>query len=116
MDRVLEISPPRRASARRAKRYVFDSFIKIIMENTVYLLLSKKDLKTYVGSTDNIERRFSEHESGKVQSTKNRRPLVLIYKEVFPSLLEARIREIYLKTRRGRRELKIIFKKLNLNN
>ncbi|MGW8185576.1 MAG: GIY-YIG nuclease family protein [Candidatus Moraniibacteriota bacterium] len=86
------------------------------MENTVYLLLSKKDLRTYVGSTDNIERRFQEHMSGKVHSTKNRRPLELIYQEKFPSLSEARVREKYLKTKMGRKELKIIFEKLNLNN
>lgn len=86
------------------------------MENTVYLLLSKKDLKTYVGSTDNIERRFQEHISGKVKSTKNRRPLELIYQEKFSSLSEARLREKYLKTKKGRKELKIIFEKLNLNN
>ena len=85
------------------------------MENTVYLLLSRKDLKTYVGSTDNIERRFEEHTSGKVKSTKNRRPLELVYQEKFASLSEARLRERYFKTKKGRRELKIIFEKLNLN-
>jgi len=82
------------------------------MNATVYLLLSKKDLKTYVGSTDNIERRFAEHNNGKVTSTKNRRPLELIYQEKFSTLTEARAREKYLKTRKGRKELKIIFEKL----
>jgi len=86
------------------------------MKNAVYLLLSKKDLKTYIGSTNNIDRRFQEHNSGKVRSTKNRRPLELIYKEAFSTLGEARMREKYLKTKGGRRELKIIFEKLNLNN
>ncbi|EKE20490.1 MAG: hypothetical protein ACD_7C00555G0002 [uncultured bacterium] len=85
------------------------------MNSIVYLLLSKKDFKTYVGSTDNIERRFQEHTSGKVKSTKNRRPLEIVYQETFSSLLEARIREKHLKTKKGRRELKIIFEKLNLN-
>lgn len=86
------------------------------MENIVYLLLSRKDLKTYVGSTDNIERRFQEHNCGKVKSTKDRRPLELIYQEKFTTLTEARVREKYFKTKKGRRELRIIFEKLNLNN
>lgn len=80
----------------------------------VYLLLSKKDKRTYIGSTDNLDRRLAEHNSGKTLSTKNRRPLILIYKEEFETLLGARARERYLKTRRGRNELKEIFKKLTI--
>jgi putative endonuclease len=84
------------------------------MKNFVYLLLSEKDHKTYVGSTDNINRRVAEHNSGKNSSTRNRRPLKLLYKEEFDSLLEARNRERYLKTRKGRKELKVIFENLNI--
>ena len=82
------------------------------MKNVVYLLLSHKDNRTYIGSTDNIERRVAEHNSGKNTSTKNRRPLKLIYIEEFDTLIDARNRERYLKTRRGRKDLKIIFEKL----
>jgi putative endonuclease len=78
----------------------------------VYLLLSDKDKRTYIGSTDNLERRFAEHNNGKTPSTKNRRPLKLIYKEEFETLPDARAREKYLKTRKGRSELKLIFDKL----
>jgi putative endonuclease len=85
------------------------------MQNSVYLLLSEKDYKTYIGSTNNLERRFQEHNLGEVSSTKNRRPLKLIYSENFNNLSEARIREKHLKTRKGRKELKIIFEKLDLN-
>jgi putative endonuclease len=80
----------------------------------VYLLLSEKDKKTYIGSTDNLDRRITEHNNGKTTSTKNRRPLRLIYKEEFKTLLDARTREKYLKTRRGRNELKEIYKELNI--
>lgn len=79
---------------------------------TTYLLLSLKDNKTYVGSTDNLERRLKEHFDGKNRSTKNRRPLKLIYTENFKSLTEARTRERFLKSRVGRKELKTIFEKL----
>ena len=79
----------------------------------VYLLQSHKDNRTYLGSTDNIVRRMEEHKHGKCQSTKNRRPLKLIYFEEYDTLAEARKREKYLKTRHGRRELKKIFENLN---
>lgn len=74
----------------------------------IYLLLSKKDKKSYLGSTNDLDKRLNEHETGKCKSTKNRRPLKLIYSEKFKTLEKARIRENYLKTRKGRKELKII--------
>ncbi len=79
----------------------------------VYLLLSLKDNRTYLGSTNNLAKRLKEHEYGKCKSTKNRRPLKLIYEEEYDTLKEARKREKYLKTRQGRRELKKIFDNLN---
>ena len=86
------------------------------MKNVVYLLLSEKDKRTYLGSTDNIERRITEHNQGKTPSTKNRRPLQLIYQEEFDTLIEARNREHYLKTREGRVDLKEIFKQINIGD
>jgi putative endonuclease len=48
----------------------------------VYLLKSERDEKFYIGCTDSIERRLSEHNSGRTKSTKNRRPFLLVgYKE-----------------------------------
>ena len=44
-----------------------------------YVLLSKKDNKFYTGYTKNLNLRFKQHCEGQVQSTKNRRPLKLIY-------------------------------------
>ena len=86
------------------------------MKSFVYLLFSEKDHRTYVGSSDNLERRIVEHNNGKTASTRNRRPLKLIYKEEFETLIESRTREKYLKTRKGRRELKEIFKKINIGS
>jgi len=79
----------------------------------VYLLLSLKDKRSYLGSTSNLPKRLKEHERGECKSTRNRRPFKLIYQEEFDTLIEARRRERYLKTRSGRRELKKIFDKLN---
>ena len=80
----------------------------------VYLLVSEKDEKSYVGSTNNLEKRFSEHRLGLCKATKYRRPLRLVYQEEFSDLISARTREKFLKTRSGRRELKSIFQKLNI--
>ena len=63
----------------------------------VYILRSKKDKKLYTGSTNNLVKRFKEHNSGKVHSTKSRRPLELIYYEAYKSEKDARAREHNLK-------------------
>jgi len=69
---------------------------------TVYILQSEKDNKRYIGFTENLERRLDEHKSGKVKSTKNRRPLTLIYKEEYPSKSEAMLREKEIKSKKGK--------------
>jgi putative endonuclease len=73
-----------------------------------YILLSEKDHERYAGSTNNLSRRLDEHNQGKVQSTKNRRPLKLIYFEEYQTEKEARCREKYFKTHKGYNELKKI--------
>ena len=64
---------------------------------TFYVLYSKKDNRLYLGSTKNFERRFNEHCSGLVVSTKNRRLLKLVYREEWPTKKEAMERERYFK-------------------
>ncbi|OGF44785.1 MAG: hypothetical protein A2452_08925 [Candidatus Firestonebacteria bacterium RIFOXYC2_FULL_39_67] len=73
---------------------------------TVYVLLSKKDGKTYTGCTNNIERRISDHNNGKEIATKGRKPFIMIYSETYPDLSSARKREIYLKTGKGKEFIK----------
>jgi len=68
----------------------------------VYVLLSEKDGKKYTGYTKNLSLRFEAHNSGKVPSTKNRRPLKLIYFEGCLSQDDALRREKYLKTHYGK--------------
>jgi putative endonuclease len=69
----------------------------------VYVLLSEKDHKFYVGITGDIKKRLEEHNSGKVSTTKNRRPLKLIYWEGCLNQQDAAKREKYLKTTWGKR-------------
>ena len=72
----------------------------------VYVLLSKKDNKLYTGYTKNLKLRFEQHCKGLVESTKNRRPLELIYYEVCLNQQDATRREKYLKTHYGKMYLK----------
>ena len=67
-----------------------------------YVLLSQKDGKCYTGFTTDLERRFEEHSKGKVKSTKDRRPLVLIYYEACLTQEDATHREKYLKSFHGK--------------
>lgn len=71
-----------------------------------YVLKSLKDNKLYVGYTGSLEKRINEHQSGKVEATKNRLPMELVYYEVCTSEQKAIKREKYFKTGFGRRFLK----------
>ena len=63
----------------------------------VYVLFSKKDSKLYIGLTNNLKRRYKEHQQGLVISTKNRLPLNLVYYETYTSKKDAAEREQKLK-------------------
>lgn len=65
----------------------------------VYILGSLKDRDLYVGSTNDLKKRFKEHNSGKVLSTKTRTPFALLYYEAYKNEDEARHRESSLKLR-----------------
>jgi len=67
-----------------------------------YVLRSKADNKNYVGFTSNLMQRFEAHNKGRVESTRNRRPLELIYFEGCLSKDDAIRREKYLKTHYGK--------------
>jgi putative endonuclease len=77
----------------------------------VYVLQSLKDQRTYVGYSDNVERRIEEHNSGRSKATKHRRPFKLLFIEKFRTAAEAKQREKYWKSGGGRRKLKIYFSK-----
>ena len=72
----------------------------------VYVLRSFKDKELYVGRTGDLKERLSEHSRGRVESTKDRRPLKLIYYETGNNIKDAVHRENYLKTSWGKRYLK----------
>ena len=82
----------------------------------VYVLFSRKDKGLYTGFTDNLKRRIKEHNQGLVASTKNRRPLELIYFEGYKNKSSAQKREGYLKIGWGRNYLKKILDNYYKNN
>ena len=83
------------------------------MNPVVYILESKKNNRYYIGSTNDIDRRFQQHNKGLVVSTKNIRPLEL--KAVLPcaTIDEARIYEHRLKDYKSRKIIeKVVISKI----
>ena len=71
-----------------------------------YVLQSLNDKKFYIGFTQDLKLRFNQHQNGMVESTKNRRPLKLIYYEASLDRCDALKREKYFKTHHGRMFIK----------
>jgi putative endonuclease len=63
----------------------------------VYILRSETTKRFYIGSTDDLERRLSEHLRGHSPATRGRGPWKLVYKEQFDTVIEARRREYEIK-------------------
>lgn len=76
----------------------------------VYILESLKDNRLYIGYTNSIRRRVGDHNLGKVQATRFRRPFKLIYYEAYINQQDATEREKYFKTGWGRTHLKKVLK------
>ena len=72
----------------------------------VYVLKSYKDTKAYIGHTNDLRRRFLEHQNHLVGSTKSRGPFKLLYYEASHIEKDAIKREKALKTGFGRAYLK----------
>jgi len=73
-------------------------------------ILECSDKSLYVGCTNNLERRLSQHNNSKYGAhyTKIRRPVVLKYKEFFETLKDARKRESEIKGWRREKKLGLI--------
>jgi putative endonuclease len=73
-----------------------------------YVLKSEKDGQFYIGHTDNLERRFAEHNCGKVRSTKHRVPFQLFHYECCNTRSDARWQERKWKSAWGHKQLENI--------
>ena len=72
----------------------------------VYIISSKVRNYVYVGLSDNVKRRFLQHQKGSNKTTKPYKPFDLIYVEGFNTRIEARKREKYLKSGVGKEWIK----------
>ncbi|TAL62357.1 MAG: GIY-YIG nuclease family protein [Bacteroidetes bacterium] len=71
-----------------------------------YVLRSIPFGNLYKGFCSNLDKRLSEHNSGKTKSTKPFRPWEIVYFEHLDSVDEAVSREKFFKTSAGRKYLK----------
>ncbi len=71
-----------------------------------YVLQSQKSGNFYTGYSSDLRKRFKEHNENKIGYTKRRGPYNLIYYEACINEFDARSRELYLKTGKGKRYLK----------
>ena len=76
----------------------------------VYILKSIENGRLYTGFSENLRQRIRQHQSKAVHTTKRMGNLDLIYYETFKSKEDAKRREKYLKTTKGKRTLKLMLK------
>jgi putative endonuclease len=80
----------------------------ISLNYCVYILFSELDHQLYVGYTKDINRRLSEHNEGRNISTQHRRPVKLIFLEYYLFKEDAQARELYFKSSKGKRMMKLM--------
>ena len=73
----------------------------------VYILLMSNKL-VYTGYTSDLKRRVLEHKSGGNITTRKHLPVKLIFYEAFCNEADARRREEYLKTSKGKTTLRLM--------
>ena len=76
----------------------------------VYILQNKEKDFIYIGYSENLKQRLKEHNAGKSKSTKLYIPLKLIFYEAYPNNSDAKRREKYLKSNKGRTTLMTMLK------
>jgi putative endonuclease len=72
----------------------------------VYVIRSEINGHFYVGMTIDVEKRLTQHNKGDNRSTKAHRPWLLFFYEQFDTRIEARKREVYLKSGIGKESIK----------
>jgi putative endonuclease len=71
-----------------------------------YVLKSERNHRLYYGSTNNLKRRLKEHNAGQSKYTRSTRPFKIVYFEEYRTLKEARKRELFYKSGKGREYIK----------
>ena len=76
----------------------------------VYVLKSKLKNFLYVGYSTDYKERIKRYNNGDIQSTKSFRPYKLVFLEVYINKTDAKRRELYLKTTKGRTTLRTMLR------
>lgn len=76
----------------------------------VYILHNPQKNFIYIGYSSNLKQRFEEHGSGYSKSTKAYLPLELIHYEAYRNRKDAKRREMYLKTNKGKTTINTMLK------
>ena len=77
----------------------------------MYILYSEKLNKYYIGSCTNMERRLYEHNIGHSKFTSLGTPWVVVYKEEFQLLVDAKKRELQIKNMKSRKYIEDLIAK-----
>lgn len=79
--------------------------------NYVYIIKCNDD-SLYTGWTNDLEKRFKNHQEGKgAKYTRGRRPLELVYFEEYETKVQAMKREYEIKKMSREKKIKLISKK-----
>jgi putative endonuclease len=81
----------------------------------VYILLSINHEFIYTGFTKDLKHRFQEHNNKEELSTKHYAPFNLIHYEAYKNEKDAKRREEYFKTTKGKTTLKTMLKEYFLD-
>lgn len=76
----------------------------------VYILYNKGKNFIYVGYSENLRKRIEDHNNGFSKSTKAYLPIELIHYEAYQHIKDAKRREKYLKSNKGRTTLMTMLK------
>ena len=74
----------------------------------ISILLNEPKTRTYTGVTDDVDKRLTEHNAGRVKSSTPYRPYRIVHLESFKTMSEARQKEKFYKSTIGRRKLKMM--------
>ncbi len=88
-------------------------YLVTIMIFYVYVLQSLTCGIFYTGYTSDLQKRIERHNNSMNIYTKNREPWKLIYYEVYLSRSEAMKREKFLKTGKGREQIRHLLERMN---
>jgi len=77
----------------------------------IYILLSERLNKYYVGACIDLERRIYQHNNGHSTFTKSGIPWALVYQEFYDTLQQAKVRESAIKKMKSRKYIEDLIAK-----